>query len=296
MERMETNPLTPDRSRERPSFHGGQADDTKGRAMTNCMLVIPCFNEEARLDRAAFLSLAQAPHLSLLFVDDGSSDGTARVLEQLCAQAPKQIHVLILERNVGKGEAVRRGMLEALSRGVDIVGFADADLATPPDELVRLRDELIASDLSVAVGSRVLLMGTDIKRHLWRHLVGRLFATFAATILEMPFYDTQCGAKYFRDTPTLRAALSSPFVSRWVFDIELLGRLYIGTGEIAGIPMDKFREITLRRWVDVADSKLSLPGMTKALLDLPVIDRELTRLRAAARTPGAAPASRTDAA
>lgn len=252
--------------------------------MTNCMLIIPCFNEEARLDRAAFLSLAQTPDLSLLFVDDGSSDGTARVLEELRARAPKQVHVLILERNVGKGEAVRQGMLEALSRRMDIVGFADADLATPPDELVRVRDELIASDLSVAVGSRVLLMGTHIKRHLWRHLVGRLFATFAASILEMPFYDTQCGAKYFRDTPALRAALASPFLSRWVFDIELLGRLYIGTGEIPGIPMDKFREVTLRRWVAVADSKLSLPGMTKALLDLPVIDRELTRLRAVARS------------
>jgi hypothetical protein len=112
----------------------------------------------------------------------------------------------------------------------------------------------------------------------------------------MPFYDTQCGAKYFRDTPALRAALASPFLSRWVFDIELLGRLYIGTAEIPGIPMEKFREVTLRRWIAVADSKLSLPGMTKALLDLPVIDRELTRLRAAARTPRAAPPSRTDAA
>ncbi len=245
--------------------------------------VVPCFNEEARLDPAAFLALASAPRLKLLFVDDGSSDGTARVLEALQARAPERIRVLLLGQNGGKGEAVRRGMLDVLSRGATLVGFADADLATPPDEIVRLRDELAASEWSVAVGSRVLLMGTHIERHLSRHLVGRLFATFAASVLQMPFYDTQCGAKVFRDTPALHAALANPFLSRWAFDIELLGRLHIGTSEAAGIPLEQFREIPLRRWVDVADSKLSLAGMTKTILELRKIDRELTRLRIACR-------------
>jgi dolichyl-phosphate beta-glucosyltransferase len=249
------------------------------------VLVVPCFNEEARLDREGFLEVARAPDFQLLFVDDGSSDGTVRVLEEIRAAAPQRIHVLRLEKNGGKGEAVRAGMLEALARGAEIVGFADADLATPPSELVRLRDELVASDLSVLVGSRVMLMGTDIKRHFARHLVGRAFATAAATILAMPFYDTQCGAKYFRDTPALRAALDHPFLSRWVFDIELLGRIHIGTGTAPPVPMERFKEMTLRRWIAVADSKLTLKGMTRAMLDLARIDRELTRLRAARRSP-----------
>lgn len=245
----------------------------------NCALVVPCFNEETRLDRAALLVLAGAPGLELLFVDDGSTDGTVHVLEELRSKVPEGIRILSLERNVGKAEAVRRGMLEALSRGAAIVGFADADLATPPDELVRIRDELVASEWSVAVGSRVLLMGARIERHVARHVVGRLFATLAANILRMPFYDTQCGAKFFRDTPALRAALAQPFLSRWAFDIELLGRLHIGAGDAPGIPLEQFREVPLRRWVAVADSKLSIAGMTKTLLDLPRIDRELARLR-----------------
>jgi dolichyl-phosphate beta-glucosyltransferase len=247
------------------------------------VLVVPCFNEEGRLDRAGFLEVARAPGFSLIFVDDGSSDGTLRVLEELRAEAPDRVRVLPLEKNGGKGEAVRQGMLEGLTGKAQIVGFADADLATPPDELVRLRDVLEASDLSVLVGSRVMLMGTDIKRQLMRHIVGRAFATVAANVLKMPFYDTQCGAKYFRNSPTLRAALAEPFVSRWVFDLELLGRLHIGTGGAPPIAMEKFREETLRRWVAVADSKLSLKAMGNALVDLAWIDRELRSLREAAR-------------
>jgi len=252
--------------------------------MPRTVLVIPCFNEEARLDRAAFLALARAPDLELLFVDDGSSDGTLRVLEGLRAEGSGRIGVLGLGRNGGKGEAVRRGMLEGLSRDASIVGFADADLATPPDELVRLRDELASSTLSVAVGSRVMIMGTEIKRRLWRHITGRAFATVAANVLKMPFYDTQCGAKYFKDSPQLRAALSTPFVSRWAFDLELLGRLHFGMHGAPGIPMDQFREIPLRKWIAVADSKLTFRAMGRVLVDLPRIERELARLRAARST------------
>jgi dolichyl-phosphate beta-glucosyltransferase len=252
--------------------------------MAQSLLVIPCFNEANRLDRAEFLALADAPQLDLLFVDDGSKDATLTVLEELQSQAPGRIHVLPSAKNRGKGEAVRIGLLEALDRGYPVVGFADADLATPRSELVRLRDELEKSDLDVAVGSRVMLMGTRIERHLSRHLVGRLFATFAANILAMPFYDTQCGAKFFKDAPALRAALQDPFHSRWAFDIELLGRIHIGTHGALGIPSEKFREVPLNEWIAVDGSKLSLTEMTRTLLELMVVDRELKRLRASAHS------------
>jgi hypothetical protein len=112
-----------------------------------------------------------------------------------------------------------------------------------------------------------------------RHLFGRGFATAAAIILDMPFYDTQCGAKYFRDTPALRAALARPFHSRWAFDIELLGRIHIGTPGVKGIPETLFREVPLERWVGVGESKLNVREMARTLLELPIIDRELRRLR-----------------
>lgn len=245
------------------------------------VIVVPCFDEELRLDRARWLQLAERPAIELLFVDDGSRDGTRAVLDELHARRPQSISVLALARNGGKGEAVRRGMLEAIARGADIIGFADADLSTPPDELERLADLIARSRKDVVLGSRVLMVGKNIVRKNGRHYLGRVFATLASKILQMPFYDTQCGAKFFRDGAALRAALSSPFLSRWAFDIELLGRLRIGTGDVAGLSDDAFLEEPLETWVDIGDSKLRLSGMARTLVDLAKVDRELARLRAA---------------
>ena len=248
-----------------------------------CELVVPCFNEEKRLDRKAFVDLARAPDLTLQFVDDGSKDGTLRVLRELEAAQPDRISVLPIQKNGGKGEAVRHGMLAGLAHGAAIVGYADADLSTPTHELLRLRDRAVEpGSPSVIVGSRVLVMGTQIERRLSRHLLGRVFATFAANIVQMPFYDTQCGAKFFRDTPALRVALARSFMSRWAFDIELLGRLRIGTPEVLGLPESEFRELPLERWVDVPDSKLRFSGMARTLAELPLIGLELSRMRQAA--------------
>jgi len=251
--------------------------------MTRSVLVVPCFNEEKRLDPSAFAELARTEDLTLLFVDDGSKDGTLQVLRGLEARLPGKVVVLAIGKNGGKGEAVRRGMLDGIRLGAGVVGYGDADLATPPGELLRLRDTVRASGPSVVVGSRVLLVGTQIERKLFRHLLGRVFATFAANILQMPFYDTQCGAKFFRDTPALRVALAQPFTSRWAFDIELLGRLRIGTAEIPGLPLADFREVPLERWIDIPDSKVRMAAMAKTLAELARIDRELGKMRRAAR-------------
>jgi glycosyltransferase involved in cell wall biosynthesis len=100
------------------------------------VLVVPCYNEAARLDERAFLAWATAapPHLSLLFVDDGSTDDTQRVLQRLAAAAPGRVRTLALTPNGGKAEAVRRGMLQACASAAR-VGYWDADLATPLEAL-----------------------------------------------------------------------------------------------------------------------------------------------------------------
>ena len=92
--------------------------------------------------------------------------------------------------------------------------------------MARLVDTLADDEhLQVVIGSRVGLLGHDIDRSLRRHYLGRIFATVSSAVLDLPVYDTQCGAKAFRVTPALRAALADPFTSRWAFDVELLGRL-----------------------------------------------------------------------
>ena len=106
-------------------------------------LVVPCFNEEARLDAKAFVEWVCArASRHLLFVDDASTDQTAGLLEGLQGEYP-QISVLHLTRNLGKAGAVRAGMLGAPPS--DLVGFWDADLATPLKEVNRLTDVLAES-------------------------------------------------------------------------------------------------------------------------------------------------------
>jgi glycosyltransferase involved in cell wall biosynthesis len=245
-------------------------------------LIIPTYNEERRLDVARFVELSRAPDLRLLFVDDGSTDDTAGVLRSLRERADAKggrIEVLRLAKNGGKGEAVRQGMMRALEHGAKILGYADADLSTPPEELLRLRDEIASENVQVVTAARVALIGRDIKRQATRHYLGRVFATIASTILGAPFYDTQCGAKYFRASPLLEEALRTPFRSRWAFDVELLGRLLAGTRRHPPLSREDFLEVPLYRWEDVGGSKLKTSGMIRAATDLGVIAMELAELR-----------------
>jgi glycosyltransferase involved in cell wall biosynthesis len=245
------------------------------------VVVIPFYNEEKRLDGPRLLAMAEKrDDISLLLVDDGSKDATATLLRELAAKNPSKIEALILEKNGGKGEAVRRGMLRAMEAGADVVAYADADLATPPQELLFLVDMLGGrEDLDVIVASRVLMVGRRIHRRASRHYLGRVFATLAANILRTPFYDTQCGAKVLRNTESLRAALADRFVSRWAFDVELLGRLIVGTHGAPPVAIERIREVPVEEWTDVPGSKLNASGMARTLVDLARIEVELERLR-----------------
>lgn len=231
--------------------------------------VVPCFDEAARLDRGAFLAIADGcSQRSVVFVDDGSRDGTLAVLNELARERPGKIEVVALAANQGKAEAVRQGMLHALAGPGDIIGYLDADLATPPAELERLVELVRNGGFDVLLGSRVQLLGRAIKRSSARHYVGRIFATCASLSLGLPVYDTQCGAKLFRRTEALAGALAEPFTSRWAFDVELLGRLVRPRPGIAPIEVTRMHEEPLLAWSDMPGSKLQPLAAVRGGLDL----------------------------
>ena len=247
--------------------------------MSNVLIVVPCFDEAERLDGDAFIEFVRTNEsASVLFVDDGSRDGTASLLRDICASAPGSLELISLPKNCGKGEAVRRGMLEGLSReGTDLVGFWDADLATP---LSAVADFVTVMDrdpsLLVCMGARAQLLGRRISRSAQRHYLGRVFATAASMVLRLPVYDTQCGAKLFRQDPAVRLVFATPFLSRWIFDVEVLARLGAVLG--ASSLRERVYELVLRQWEDVSGSKRSTSVYVIAIRDMWRIWRTMPRI------------------
>ena len=227
--------------------------------MQTCV-VVPCYDEARRLEVGVFSDfLRSAPQdLGLLFVDDGSRDETRSILEGLVARSQGRARLLGLPCNQGKAEAVRRGLQEALAADAELVGYWDADLATPLST-IPLFTELLEADsaIDVVLGSRVRLLGRRVTRRATRHYLGRCFATVVSLALRLPVYDTQCGAKMLRRTEALEQALQKPFGSRWIFDVELLGRLLAWYRRHD--PRAEARalyEFPLPRWREVAGSRI----------------------------------------
>ena len=239
--------------------------------MVDTLIVVPCYNEADRLPVQRFRDFAATSPVRFLFVDDGSADRTLEILRALHAENPDACGVLALPRNMGKAEAVRRGVLAAIEDArMRYVGFWDADLATPLEAIADLRAVLEEKPtIDVVMGARVKLLGRAIERRAWRHYLGRVFATATSIVLRLPVYDTQCGAKLFRVNDRLAELFHSPFIARWIFDVELIARM-IRQRRSRGLPDagTAIYEFPLFEWRDVPGSKLKPRDFVRAALDL----------------------------
>ncbi len=235
--------------------------------MPPTVIVIPCYNEAARLDCDAILRfMEKSEDISLLLVDDGSRDKTRDVLQQLAASQPQKISFLAITDNVGKAEAIRAGVIKALGTGCDSVGFFDADLATPLDEIIRFTSFLAASkNCKFIMGCRIKRLGAEITRQRIRHGIGRTIATLIAMVLNLPVYDTQCGAKLL-SSDIAEKLFARPFVSTWLFDVELLARAihYYGRQQV----IDMVIELPLKTWRDISGSKVKYSYFYKIPVEL----------------------------
>jgi len=223
-------------------------------------IVVPCYNEGHRLNELAFLTfLNENPQISFCFVNDGSSDDT---IDKLLRLKSKNERVLVLNNphNKGKAETVRNGINHVVKE-FDIVGFFDADLATPLNELSQLIHIIGQNQYDAVFASRILRLGSVIQRRFKRHLFGRLFATIIGTLFGIKAYDTQCGAKVFR-REIAEKIFAEPFVSKWIFDVELLIRMDYRQDH------HNLFEYPLRKWVDVAGSKITFKDTLRIPLEI----------------------------
>jgi dolichyl-phosphate beta-glucosyltransferase len=250
-------------------------------------IVLPAYDEAERIGPAldelfAYLDSTPAPagvppRVDVLVVDDGSRDATASIVEARpeAAHERARLHVLRIPHG-GKGSAVRAGMLVAKG---DLVVFADADMATPPDQLPKLVAALAKAD--VAVGSRIQPDGSDMRASQpgLRRLLGKAFHALASVWVAGPVEDTQCGFKGFT-----RAAARDLFgrqrITSIVFDVELIHLARRRGYRLAIVPI---------QWADRRGSRMhARPGLALR------VAWDLFRIPLLHRSVGRATASRSD--
>jgi glycosyltransferase involved in cell wall biosynthesis len=244
--------------------------------LAEAAVTIPCYNEADRLNCDAFLGFVREHReVMFIFVDDGSTDNTGQLLESMSKTETDNIRLISFETNCGKAEAVRQGTLSAIAAGSRYIGYWDADLATPLNSVLEFTSELKKNPhLLLVMGARVQLLGRTIVRKRYRHYLGRVFATVASFVLRMPVYDTQCGAKMFVASEAVELAFRDQFISRWVFDVEILARL-VCRSDVN--PRVAICEYPLFEWHDVKGSKIKPKDFWIALWDLARIHRTYKR-------------------
>ena len=202
-------------------------------------VVIPAFNEAARLGASVTAVLSylneRREQTELIVIDDGSTDGTAKVAEEAMADPGRvDARVIGYEENRGKGYAVRLGLLESKA---NIALFSDADLSSPITEAPKLIDPILRGECDLTFGSRALDRKLIGVHQPWRREQGgRVFNLIVRLATALPFWDTQCGFKAFRMS-VCRPLIESARIDRFGFDVELLYLGYLAHLRLCEIPV-----------------------------------------------------------
>jgi dolichyl-phosphate beta-glucosyltransferase len=232
-------------------------------ASIDLSVIVPAYNESDRLPAMLEEALqvlcgrniagGGAFSFELIVVDDGSSDNTAEVAHAYTVRhGAELVRVLRLDRNQGKGAAVRRGVMVA--RGVRVL-MADADGATVFTEVSRLEEAVSGGRADVAIGSRTHLKGRGPEegRSALRGFVSTVFNMFVVYVAGVVgLRDTQCGFKlYSREAAVV--AFAGQHLERWAFDVENMYRVQMAGMRVVEVPV---------QWTEVPGSKLSVVKAT----------------------------------
>ncbi len=235
------------------------------------IVVLPCYNEEKRLDKERFFGFLKLQKTVLLcFVNDGSKDNTDKVLNEIKAAYPENVAVVSIRQNVGKAEAVRKGALHCNAHfKYENIALLDADLATSLEECFEI-SEFVKSETVFVFGSRIKKIDTNIQRKGYRFLIGRIIATFISIQLGLGVYDTQCGCKIFTSELS-KTIFTKKFISRWLFDVEIFHRMI----ELYGLEKMSVvsKEVPLKSWIDHDESKVKFTYFFKLWRDLYLIKK-----------------------
>jgi dolichyl-phosphate beta-glucosyltransferase len=222
-------------------------------------IVIPAYNESIRLGKTLPRVLdylnKNVAEAELIVVDDGSSDDTAATASESLQESGNTLTSVISYRsNLGKGRAVRLGLLASRA---NIALFSDADLSTPITEIPKLVEPIQQGECDLAFGSRALNRSLIGVHQSWRREQGgRVFNLAVRLATGLPFWDTQCGFKAFR-MKVCRPIVEAATIDRFGFDVELLYVAYRAGLRLKEVPV---------RWDHYEGSKVSLAGDSLKML------------------------------
>ena len=224
-------------------------------------LVVPAYNEELRIGTsitkiAEYLRTQNDPW-EIILVDDGSRDGTVAAANSAAQAAALSIRVIALPENRGKGAAVRAGVLGSSG---DWVLISDADLSTPIEEWVKLRE----AGTRVAIGSRAVDESLIRQRQpLYRRTMGKVFNVLVRLLSVRGIRDTQCGFKWIEGA-LARDLFGDAKIDRFAYDVEILSMARQRGVEIAEIPVV---------WINSPQSRVAVVTDSVRML------RDLLRIR-----------------
>ena len=214
-------------------------------------MIVPCFNEEKRINLDYWNKLSEIPNVHWIFVNDGSSDGTKSLLNQISNSS-----VVNLERNSGKAEAIRKGISDTFDKNPAEMfqfGYLDADSAFEIEDILNVVKLSFSKESTFDSywGSRVALSGRNITRNNLRHILSRILITiFGYRIGNLP-YDPQTGFKIFKFNKEQMAIFYRNFETKWFVDIEILLRFKAVYGKDMRI-----WEEPVNTWKDIEGSKI----------------------------------------
>jgi glycosyltransferase involved in cell wall biosynthesis len=199
-------------------------------------IIVPAYNEAARIEASLIRMLQFVDEAELdaeiIVVDDGSSDDTCEVVRSL-APDDKRLSLLQQPKNMGKGAAVKAGMLQASG---DLLLFSDADLSTPIED-VRILIDHLSDSCPIAIGSRGLKNSNlEVRQPFYREMMGKTFNRIVRLVLGVKIRDTQCGFKLFRRNEA-RALFGAQKTQGFAFDVEILFRARLADYDVAEVPV-----------------------------------------------------------
>ncbi len=188
------------------------------------LVIIPTYNEVQNIALLLPQLFEIGPHISVLVVDDNSTDGTPQVVKNLCGQF-SALFLLSRPGKSGLGSAYRDGFRFALERGFEVVLQMDADLTHRPVFIAPMLAQLSCCD--VVVGSRYIEGGRTVSWPFTRWLLSQTGNFFARTLLRLPVYDVTSGFKCFRRKVLLEIGLETMDSEGYIFQVEFLRRTFL---------------------------------------------------------------------